>query len=118
VAVAVSAKGDLAAITEDAERAIDRQFARLVPRIGDIVRHRCPDGRMTWDRRRLILRDVDALLDGPFGPERGAPSALGTIIGGHASVAYGTPQVREAARLAPVLRRNPDLAAAASKEVA
>lgn len=109
MAVAVSAKGDLAALVESSERAIDREFARLVPRIGEAVRRHCPDGRVTWARRRLILADVDAILDAVYGHRRGDPSPLLAIVEGHALTAYGTPTVREAERVRPVLARHPDL---------
>lgn len=113
MATGMSARSDLAALTESAERSLDREFARQVPRIGDAVRRHCPDGRVTWDRRRAILADVDAVLDALYGPRRGDPSPVGSIVEGHAVVAYGTPTLREAQRLAPVVRRHPDLAAVA-----
>lgn len=109
-AVANQARRDLAAISEEAERALDRRFAPSGPRIAESVLRHAPDGKITWDARTAILRDVEGILDGLYGAHRGAPSPVGTIIAGHAEVAYGTPAVREAQRLAAVLANEPELA--------
>jgi hypothetical protein len=108
-AVATQARRDLAAITEEAERAIDRLHAPQAPRIAQAVRNRAESGKITWDARRAILRDVDAILDAIYGHARGAPSPLGAIVTGHAEVAYGVPTVREVQRLAPILADQPAL---------
>lgn len=114
----MTARADLAAITEAAERAIDRPHDVAARRLGAAARRACPTGPMTWDARRLILREVDLILGLMYGFRRGDPSLMEQIIAQHADVAYGTPTLREAARVAPILRRHPELARIGRTEAA
>lgn len=97
-----TAKADLAAITEHAERRIDDAFAPAARSLGEAVREG-GSRPMTQDDRRDALRTADAILDRLYGRRRRDPSPLRSIIVGDAIVAWRTPQAREAARVAQVL---------------
>jgi hypothetical protein len=109
---AVSARSDLATVTEHAERAIDGLFAPLAPRMRAIVERHAVDGTLTHAARLAILRETDVLLDALYGPVRGSPSRLGSVVVDHAVVALATPLVREGGNVVRRLEDEPALLAA------
>jgi hypothetical protein len=80
----VTARRDLAASTYAAERAIDRAFAPLAPRMRRIIEQHAVETdagrRIPAGARVSIMRQVDALLDEVFPKARGGRSRLERLI--------------------------------------
>jgi hypothetical protein len=101
--VAAQAKGDLAALVERSERAIDALFLPAARALGEAAAAGGA-GPMTWDRRREVLRSADAVLDRLYGRRRGDRGPMYQIVAEHAVAGFVAPLAREAARVAGVLR--------------
>lgn len=83
---------DLARALYQADVALDKLHAPLVPKIGASVRKHAIEQKITQEARMAILRDVDAMLtDAGYPAKRGAPSNLQRLIEQRAQAAAMLP---------------------------